>query len=176
MEQAMGDVDDQMMVAIAALQRDEVRHDMQLPTEGGLHRLVVNGAEGPWVSGHAIARNGIYCATTPLFEEFFGASMPRLFFAIAIADHPQLRQPSRDASRSPGAMAVSNPDPGAEAGIETAPSEAPDPPPDPDGAVPRLLRDCPACSGTGRKPLIPKPPASFAFTGCGKCNGTGTIT
>lgn len=149
----MSDVDDQMMAALTALMRDEVRHDVNSPDDGSQHRIVVNDDAGPWVSAYAIARNGIYCATTPLFAEYFGHAMPRVFFAIAIQEHPnELRQPSpRAHPRSAGDKAVSNPDPGGEEGIETAPPSVESPPsraPD-GGAVPRLSRDCPACSGTG---------------------------
>lgn len=173
----MSDVDDQMMAALNALQRDEVRHDVNSLDDGGEHRLVVNGDPGPWVSAYAIARNGIYCATTPRFADYFGNAMPRVFFAIAIQQHKELRQPSPRTPRSAGPTAVSNPGPGDEEGIETAPpsSRAPD-----GGAVPRLRNSaapmpasmCKGCMGHGvvghQSPTDERRP-------CRACGGTGTI-
>lgn len=179
----MSDVDDQVIVALNALRHDSVRHDIKTPDEGNVHRLVVNGNAGPWVSGHAIARNGLYCATTPLFAEFFGHAMPRVFFAIAIQNHPdsvaedlndtKLRQPSpRAFPRSAGDEAVSNPDPGDEAGIETTPPPVETPSRASDGGVvPRLDRPCEFCGGKATTPDVD----DGAEHPCGWCNGTGRL-
>jgi len=167
-----------------ALQHDAVRHDVNSDEDGGGHRLVVNGEPGPWASAHAIARNGLYCATTPRFEEFFGHGLPRVFVAIGLSFHPdkQLRQPSQRADpRSAGDTVVSSPDPGDEEGIETAPpsdrsplSSAPD-----GGAVPRLYPShapkritCTHCDGRGQVVVTPDAGPDEIVT-CPGCSGSG---
>ena len=166
-ERRIGRVMMRMVQCTDALGRDEIAHDMRTDPETGaaLHRLRVNGVEGPWVTKYALAHNGIYSAT----HNYYADEMPRVFFAIAIHEHigsrraipeidNKLRQPSQRAfPRSAGDTAVSNPDPGNEEGIETPPPSELEPPLSAadGGEVPRLCagtrdtRPCRACGGTG---------------------------
>ena len=107
-----------MYECLNAMKTDEIRHEVvSLPADR--HRLIVNGAEGPWVSKYSIAHNGHYSASHP----YYAAEMPRVFFAITIHEHKKLRQPSGDTSLgSPRDPAVPRPDPGAEEGVEPSPS------------------------------------------------------
>lgn len=123
-----------------ALARDAIEHEVRNDPDDpsvSLHRLILNGRGGPWVSKVAIAHNGRYCATHP----YYAGEMPRVFFAIAIYEH-EFRQPSGDASssRSPLQVAVPNPGPGVEAGTETPPPPLPGPHTAGGGEVPRLVR------------------------------------
>ncbi len=63
---------------------DVVRHEVgQNEDEQTVHRLVVDGACGPWVGSHQTARQGPYGATTRLH----GTSMPEVFVIIPLHEH-----------------------------------------------------------------------------------------
>lgn len=64
-----------------------VRHDVKIDDdspfgigESVYHRLVVDGREGPWVGGAAIARYGPLCAATELHTR--SRSLPRVFMVV----------------------------------------------------------------------------------------------
>lgn len=65
--------------------RERAGHDVVLhevvPDNNYYHRLTVNGFPGGWVAKVAIARNGVYCATT----EYFEGVLPRIFIVVDLA-------------------------------------------------------------------------------------------
>ena len=172
-----GRVIKRMLKCTEALGSDVIEHHLApkgLPA-GFDHRLVINGAEGPWVSKHAIAHNGIYCASHPYLVD----EMPRVFFAIEIHPHT-IRQPEARVPRSAPPV-VSNPDPGDETGIETGPL-----PPSADapggGPVPRLDDDAEPvsdrkiwspCSNCGSKTATHAEDCRSreVLEGCWRCGG-----
>jgi hypothetical protein len=131
---------------LSILEEVEVRHDVQGEGSDFIHRIVVEGEEGPWVSKHSIAANGPFRATTEHYRGYFGLPMPRLFFVVAIqhhlvedAKHTGLRrQPARGLQGPLATEGCSNPAPGAVAGSET--DSPPTSPPAVGGeSVPRIL-------------------------------------
>lgn len=66
---------------------DKVSHEIHDATQ--LHRLIVNGEIGPWISYADVAAMGPYRATTDFF-----AALPRLFVAVDLVDpRPRIGDP-----------------------------------------------------------------------------------